>query len=90
METLTDSVLAARLREVRRDLHGEHGAQFLADDLGLPVKTWLNFEKGVVIPGRILLEVVVRTRVNPQWLLTGDGMKYDPMMTNALENVNVR
>ena len=28
--------LAARIREVRSDLYGEHGAPLLADDLGIP------------------------------------------------------
>jgi hypothetical protein len=90
MDAVTDSVIAARLRAIRRDLHGEHGAQFMADDLGIPLQTWVNFEKGVVIPGRILLEVVVRAHVNPRWLLTGEGTKYDPVMTSALQNAKAR
>jgi hypothetical protein len=90
VQTLTDGVLAARLRGIRHDLHGDWGAQFMADDLGVPLQTWLNFEGGVVIPGRILLEFIVGSHVNPRWLLTGEGAKYDPLMQNALENASTR
>ena len=38
--------LAGRLREIREDLYGEHGAQFLADALKVRVETWLNYESG--------------------------------------------
>jgi hypothetical protein len=68
--------LAERLREVREDFHGEHGAQFLADDLGLPLKTWANYERGVAGPGLVILKLIDLTCVNPRWLLTGKGRKY--------------
>jgi hypothetical protein len=90
VSTLTNSILGARLREVREDLHSEHGAQFMADDLNLPVRTWLNYEKGIVVPARVLLEVLVRGHVNPQWLLSGEGMKYDQRMQSALEDASTR
>jgi hypothetical protein len=69
--------LAERLREVREDLYGEHGGQFLADAMGISRRTWLNYESGVVVPARVVLQLIVTARVNPLWLLTGQGEKYD-------------
>jgi hypothetical protein len=68
--------LAQRVREVREDLYGKHGAQFLADALELPVRTWLNYEHGVTIPAEIILKLIDATGVSPHWLLTGQGPKY--------------
>jgi hypothetical protein len=68
--------LAQRVREVREDLYGEHGAQFLADALELPVRTWINYEQGVTIPAEIILKLIHATGVSPRWLLTGQGPKY--------------
>jgi hypothetical protein len=68
--------LAHRVREVREDFYGEHGAQFLADALGLPLRTWTNYERGVVIPAEVILVLIETTAVNPCWLLTGRGPKY--------------
>ena len=68
--------LAHRVREVRDDLYGEHGAQFLADALGLPVRTWANYERGVTIPAVCILKLIGETGVSPLWLLTGRGPKY--------------
>jgi Bacteriophage CI repressor helix-turn-helix domain len=68
--------LADRVREVREDLYGEHGAQFLADALGLPVRTWLNYEQGVMIPAEFILKLIDATGVSSHWLLTGQGPKY--------------
>ena len=47
--------LAGRVREVRRALYGDAGGPILAADLDLPVRTWLNYESGVVIPATVLL-----------------------------------
>ena len=69
--------LAGRLREVREDLYGEHGGQFLADALGISLQTWLNYESGVVVPAYPVLQLIELARVNPHWLLTGDGEIYD-------------
>lgn len=73
---LQQADLAHRVREVREDLYGEHGAQFLADALGLPLRTWANYEQGVIIPAEFILKLIDMTRVSPQWLLTGRGPKY--------------
>jgi hypothetical protein len=68
--------LAARLREVRAEFYGEHGAQFLADALGIPLRTWLNYESGVTMPAEVVLRLIVATDVNPSWLLSGRGERY--------------
>jgi hypothetical protein len=73
----TQQDLAERLREVRDDMYGEHGGQFLADALGIPLETWLNYESGVVVPAYPVLQLIEVTRVSPHWLLTGQGEKYD-------------
>ena len=69
--------LAARLREIREDLCGEHGAQFLADALDVRVETWLNYETGVTVPAHVVLKLIDVARVNPHWLLTGQGDPHD-------------
>jgi hypothetical protein len=68
--------LASRFREIREDLFGEHGAQFLADALEVRVETWLNYESGVSMPAHIVLKLIDIARVNPHWLLTGRGVSH--------------
>jgi hypothetical protein len=69
--------LAERLRKVREDLCGKHGAQFLADALKVRVETWLNYESGVTAPAHVVLKLIDIARVNPHWLLTGEGDLHD-------------
>jgi hypothetical protein len=68
--------LASRLREVRSELYGEHGAPLLAEALGIPTRTWLNYENGITVPATVILAVITLTKVNPTWLLHGCGEKY--------------
>ena len=70
--------LASRLREIRLELYGEHGAPLLAKALEIPVGTWANYESGITIPGLVLLRFVAATSVESSWLLTGEGRKYRP------------
>jgi hypothetical protein len=67
--------LAARLGEVRRESFGDGdgGIAALARALGIPARTWENYERGVTIPGRILLHFIEHTGADPHWLLTGEG-----------------
>ncbi len=69
-------VLARRVREIRLDSYGELGAPMLAKDLGLPTRTWLNYESGVIIPATVILQFLRVTGANPGWLLTGGGERY--------------
>lgn len=68
--------LSRRLREVRQELFGEHGGPELARRLGLPARTWYNYETGVTVPAEVLLSFIEQTGTNPTWLLTGEGSKY--------------
>jgi hypothetical protein len=68
--------LADRLREIREDVYGEYGGQVLADALKIPPQTWLGYESGVVVPVKIVLQLMVMARVDHHWLLTGQGQKY--------------
>jgi hypothetical protein len=72
----TDDPLADRLRLVRVKLYGESGTRALAGALGLPPRTWTNYERGVKTSGEVLLRFIELTGVRPHWLLTGDGERY--------------
>jgi hypothetical protein len=65
-----------RLSEVRQEIFGPAGAPLLAITLGLPLRTWLNYEAGVTIPGEVLLRFIETSRIDAHWLLTGEGPKY--------------
>jgi hypothetical protein len=65
--------MAERLRMIRENLYGEHGAQFLADALNIRLETWLKYETGVTMPAHVVLKLVDMARISPHWLLTGQG-----------------
>jgi hypothetical protein len=73
-----NEILAHRLLEVRLEMYGQHGGPVLAEGLGLPTRTWANYESGVTIHGPVLLRFIQVTNVEPRWLLTGEGEKYRP------------
>jgi hypothetical protein len=68
--------LASRVREIRLERFGEHGGPMLAAALGLPFRTWWNYEAGVTIPAEVILRFIEVTGANPRWLLKGEGEKY--------------
>jgi len=74
--------LSRRLREVRQELFGEHGGPELSRRLGLPARTWYNYETGVTVPAEVLLEFIEQTGVNPSWLLGGEGPRYKHASSN--------
>jgi SOS-response transcriptional repressor LexA len=65
--------LAERLRQVRVELYGERGGSEMARRLGVPIRTWYNYESGVTVPAEVLLRFLELTQVEPQWLLHGTG-----------------
>jgi hypothetical protein len=67
------SDLADRVRQVRLDLYGVHGGPLLASELGLPFRTWMNYESGCTIPAQVILKFIEVTRADPHWLLSGEG-----------------
>jgi hypothetical protein len=76
MKAINNKDLAARIREIREEMYGEYGAQFMADAFGVPLPTWMNYEAGVAMPAKIVLQLIDTMNVNPSWLLTGRGEKY--------------
>jgi hypothetical protein len=68
--------LSRRLREIRQEIFGEHGGPELARRLGLPARTWYNYETGVTVPAEVLLGFIEQTGANPNWLLNGEGPRY--------------
>jgi hypothetical protein len=68
--------LSRRLREIRQEIFGEHGGPELARRLGLPARTWYNYETGVTVPAEVLLGFIEQTGANPTWLLNGEGARY--------------
>jgi phage repressor protein C with HTH and peptisase S24 domain len=68
--------LSRRLKEVRQEIFGDHGGPELARRLGLPARTWYNYETGVTVPAEVLLGFIEQTAANPIWLLTGEGARY--------------
>jgi hypothetical protein len=68
--------LAERLSSLRAELYGDRGGPELARQLGLPVRTWYNYESGVTVPAEVILKIIELTSVEPIWLLHGQGPKY--------------
>jgi hypothetical protein len=70
--------LSDRLRGLRTEFYGDRGGPDLARTLGIPVRTWYNYENGVTVPAEIILRIVELTSVEPIWLLRGEGPKLRP------------
>lgn len=68
--------LAERLASLRLELFGERGGPEMARRLGIPVRTWYNYEGGVTVPAEVVLKIIELTSVDPGWLLRGKGPKF--------------
>jgi hypothetical protein len=80
-KTLPESVrakqaLAEHLAALRLELFGERGGPEMARRLGIPVRTWYNYEGGVTVPAEVILKIIELTSVEPAWLLHGKGSKF--------------
>jgi hypothetical protein len=73
---LAKYTLAERLRFLRAELYGERGGPALARRLGVPIRTWYNYEAGVTVPAEVILRIIELTAVEPMWLLHGKGPKF--------------
>lgn len=71
--TPTNPQLSERLVKIREELFGESGGPEMARRLGLPARTWYNYETSVTVPAGVILAVIERFRVEPHWLYTGEG-----------------
>jgi hypothetical protein len=65
--------LDERLRLIRIEIFGLSGTAEIARQLGIPERTWCNYELGVTVPGEILLKFILLTSVDPYWLANGVG-----------------
>jgi hypothetical protein len=68
--------IAQRVREIRIEAFGERGDLLMAEEMGLPLRTWQNYEQGVTMPAQVLLRFIEVTDASPRWLLSGCGEKY--------------
>ncbi len=89
-KTLPESVraklqLAERLTSVRSELFGERGGPEMARRLGIPVRTWYNYEGGVTVPAEVILKIIELTSVEAVWLLHGEGPKFRQGRTDRRE-----
>ncbi len=71
------SDLAKRIREIRQELYGEHGGPLLAKRLQIPYRDLHEYESGGTIPAHSILRLIELTGVNPHWLLTGEGKRFN-------------
>ena len=67
-----------RLGSIREDAFGKTGRSAFARALGIPLTSYLNFENGRVPPMDIVVKMMTLTRVNPRWLVHGEGPQYLP------------
>ena len=44
--------------------------------LGIPVRTWYNYEGGVTVPAEVILKIIELTAVEAGWLLHGEEPKF--------------
>ena len=80
-KTLPESVraklaLAERLAALRSELFGDRGGPEMARRLGIPVRTWYNYEGGVTVPAEVILKIIELTAVEAGWLLHGEEPKF--------------
>ena len=68
--------LAERLVSLRSELFGERGGPEMARRLGIPGRTWYNYELGVTVPAEVILKIIELTSIEPTWLLHGKGPKF--------------
>jgi hypothetical protein len=73
---ITHRALASRVLKIRKELYPDDGAASLAALLDVPIQTWRNYEAGVTMPAHVLLRFIAVTGVDPHWLLTGEGDRY--------------
>ena len=85
-KTLPESVrakmaLAERLAALRSELYGDRGGPEMARRLGIPVRTWYNYEGGVTVPAEVILRIIELTAVEAGWLLHGEEPKFRNQIT---------
>ena len=61
---------------IRTEQFGDRGGPEMARRLGIPIRTWYNYEGGVTVPAEVLLRFIEQTGVEVLWLLHGRGPKF--------------
>src|ERR1700722_9411644 len=89
-KTLPESVraklaLAERLAALRSELFGDRGGPEMARRLGIPVRTWYNYEGGVTVPAEVILKIIELTSVEAGWLLHGEEPRFPQVPTGRGE-----
>lgn len=69
--------IGVRLRELRMALHGDRGGPRLARELGIPSRSWYQYEAGIAMPAERMLALILQTNVSARWLLTGFGPMFE-------------
>jgi hypothetical protein len=73
-----NGILGLRLRAIREEVYGEDGISTLARALGIPERTWTNYEEGVSFPATLFLAMIEETAADSHWLLSGEGARFLP------------
>ena len=81
--------LPGRLRQVRLEQFGEHGIPALSNAMGIPSRTWENYEAGVQMTGVAILQFIEITGTEPRWLLSGAGERYRDNLEGSLRQSTV-
>lgn len=68
--------VALRIQSIRKERFGAGGTALASTLLGVSERTWVNYERGVVMPAPVMLAFLVQTHAHPHWLLTGEGPRY--------------
>jgi len=64
---------ARRVREIRLEHYGEHGLEELTRALKIPAQTWLNYERGGMMPASVLLAFLDVTGADARRLFVIDS-----------------
>lgn len=65
--------LAQKIKTLRMMKFGERGGPELARRLGLPIRTWYNYESGVTMPAEVLIDFLHATGASLETLLADDA-----------------
>jgi hypothetical protein len=73
---VTKQSLAQRLVALRTELFGPRGGPEMARRIGIPIRSWYNYELGITVAGEVMLRIIELTNAEPRWLLHGAGPRY--------------
>jgi hypothetical protein len=68
--------IVIRLAELRTRHFGSDGIAACAHRVGVPHRSWYNYEHAVAVPGEVILRVIEATNGEPMWLLYGREPMY--------------